>query len=70
LRKENLDGVKFFLDAPTNGKGAEAWVLMRASGTEPLMRIYCEAASPELVTEILDAAVGFVEEKATAGSAR
>jgi phosphomannomutase len=70
LRKENLDGVKFFLDAPTNGKGAEAWVLMRASGTEPLMRIYCEAASPDLVTEILDAAVGFVEEKATAGSTR
>ena len=68
LRKENLDGVKFFLDAPANGNGAEAWVLMRASGTEPLMRIYCEAASPELVTEILDAAVGFVEEKATAGS--
>ena len=31
------------------------------------MRIYCEAASPELVTEILDAAVGFVEEKAAAG---
>ncbi|HET7185408.1 MAG TPA: phosphoglucomutase/phosphomannomutase family protein [Terriglobales bacterium] len=66
LRKENLDGVKFFLDAPANGNGAEAWVLMRASGTEPLMRIYCEAASPELVTEILDAAVGFVEEKAAA----
>jgi phosphomannomutase len=68
LRKENLDGVKFFLDAPTNGTGAEAWVLMRASGTEPLMRIYCEAAAPELVTEILDAAVGFVAEKAAAGS--
>jgi phosphomannomutase len=68
LRKENLDGVKFYLDAPTNGDGAEAWVLMRASGTEPLMRIYCEAASPELVNEILEASVGFVEEKATAGS--
>ncbi len=68
LRKDNLDGVKFFLDAPTHGNGAEAWVLMRASGTEPLMRIYCEAASPELVSEILDAAVGFVHEKATAGS--
>jgi phosphomannomutase len=68
LRKENLDGVKFFLDAPTNGDGAEAWVLMRASGTEPLMRIYCEAASPELVNEILEASVGFVEEQATAGS--
>ena len=36
LRKEHLDGVKFFLDAPTNGKGADAWVLFRASGTEPL----------------------------------
>jgi phosphomannomutase len=63
LRKENLDGVKFFLDAPTHGNGAEAWVLMRASGTEPLMRIYCEAAAPELVTEILDSAAAFVEEK-------
>jgi phosphomannomutase len=68
LRKENLDGVKFFLDAPTNGDGAEAWVLMRVSGTEPLMRIYCEAASPELVNEILEASVGFVEERATAES--
>lgn len=27
VKKENMDGVKFFLDAPTNGKGAEAWVL-------------------------------------------
>ena len=34
---ETLDGVKFFLDAPTNGNGAEAWVLVRASGTEPLL---------------------------------
>ncbi len=68
MRKENLDGVKFFLDAPKNGNGAEAWVLIRASGTEPLMRIYCEAASPELVNEILEAAVAFVEEKATVGS--
>jgi phosphomannomutase len=66
LRKENLDGVKFFLDAPTNGGGAEAWVLMRASGTEPLMRIYCEAAAPDLVQEILASAVAFVEQRATA----
>jgi phosphomannomutase len=50
LKKENLDGMKFFLDAPTNGNGAEAWILFRASGTEPLLRLYCEAASPELVT--------------------
>jgi alpha-D-glucose phosphate-specific phosphoglucomutase len=60
VKKENLDGIKFFLDAPTNGNGAEAWVLFRASGTEPLLRAYAEAASPELVTEILTDAESFV----------
>ena len=39
---------------------------MRASGTEPLMRVYCEAASPELVQEILRLAEAFALEKATA----
>ena len=60
IKKENLDGVKFFLDAPTNGKGAEAWILFRASGTEPLLRAYAEAASPELVEEILSLGEDFV----------
>jgi phosphomannomutase len=59
LKKENLDGIKFFLDAPTNGSGAEAWVLFRASGTEPLLRLYSEAASPELVDEILASGEAF-----------
>jgi len=62
LSKGTLDGVKFFLDAPTNGNGAEAWVLLRASGTEPLLRVYAEAASPELVNEILVSAETFVQE--------
>jgi alpha-D-glucose phosphate-specific phosphoglucomutase len=61
LKKENLDGIKFFLDAPANGNGAEAWVLLRASGTEPLLRVYSEAASPELVKEILASADAFVK---------
>jgi phosphomannomutase len=60
LKKEGMDGIKFFLDAPTNGNGAEAWVLFRASGTEPLLRVYAEAASPELVNEILTNAETFV----------
>jgi alpha-D-glucose phosphate-specific phosphoglucomutase len=60
IKKENLDGIKFFLDAPTDGNGAEAWILFRASGTEPLLRAYSEAASPELVNEILTAAENFV----------
>ncbi|MGB7603485.1 MAG: phosphoglucomutase/phosphomannomutase family protein [Candidatus Sulfotelmatobacter sp.] len=64
VKKENLDGVKFFLDAPTNGNGAEAWILFRASGTEPLLRAYAEAASLELVTEILTAAENFVRKGA------
>jgi alpha-D-glucose phosphate-specific phosphoglucomutase len=60
LTKEHRDGVKFFLDAPTNGNGAEAWVLFRASGTEPLLRLYSEASSPELVSELLITGEGFV----------
>ncbi len=30
------------------------------SGTEPLLRVYAEAASPELVSEILSTAEAFV----------
>ncbi|HEY6305030.1 MAG TPA: phosphoglucomutase/phosphomannomutase family protein [Candidatus Angelobacter sp.] len=60
LRKENLDGIKFFLDTPICDRGAEAWLLLRSSGTEPLMRIYSEASSPELVQELLEEAVAFV----------
>jgi phosphomannomutase len=52
--------MKFFLDAPTNGGGAEAWVLIRASGTEPLLRVYAEASSPELVAQILASTEEFV----------
>ncbi len=63
LKKEHMDGVKFFLDAPTNGNGAEAWVLFRASGTEPLLRLYTEASSPELVSELLVTGEGFVKNK-------
>jgi alpha-D-glucose phosphate-specific phosphoglucomutase len=61
LKKEGLDGIKFFLDAPNGNNGAEAWVLFRASGTEPLLRVYAEAASPELVNEVLGIAEEFVQ---------
>ena len=60
LKKEGLDGIKFFLDASSNGNGAEPWILFRASGTEPLLRVYAEAASPELLEEILISAEAFV----------
>jgi len=68
-RMGDLDGYKFFLDAPdNNGRDAEAWVLVRGSGTEPLLRVYSEAATPELVQEILDSTVEFVNEKSAASS--
>jgi len=60
LKKEGLDGIKFFLDASSDGNGAQPWILFRASGTEPLLRVYAEAASPELVEEILSSAEAFV----------
>src|SRR5271167_257608 len=68
LKIETLDGMKFFLDAPTYGNGAEAWVLVRASGTEPLLRIYCEAASPDLVSQILKETETFVQSAEEVGA--
>lgn len=63
LRMETLDGIKFFLDNPEcAGKpnAAETWLLLRASGTEPLLRVYCESCSTESVSRVLAAAKQFV----------
>ena len=62
LRQETMDGVKFYLDNPeAAGKqnAAETWILFRASGTEPLMRIYTESVSKEAVAKLLEAGRGF-----------
>ena len=58
LRHETLDGMKFYLDHP-EALPAETWVLLRASGTEPLLRIYAESGSPESVEALLDAGRAF-----------
>jgi phosphomannomutase len=58
LRHETLDGMKFYLDHP-QALPAETWVLLRASGTEPLLRIYAESGSPESVQSLLDAGRAF-----------
>ncbi len=63
LRTETLDGIKFFLEEPAcaaQPNAAETWLLLRASGTEPLLRVYCESCSQESVTAILEAARAFV----------
>ncbi len=49
-----VDGVKFlFAD--------DAWLLLRPSGTEPLVRIYAEAPSAELVAGLLEAGRAIVQ---------
>jgi alpha-D-glucose phosphate-specific phosphoglucomutase len=52
------DGVKFLLQD-------DAWLLMRTSGTEPLVRVYAEASSMGVVDELLAAGASIVT-----GSAR
>jgi phosphomannomutase len=43
---QTLDGTKIFLED-------KSWILFRLSGTEPLVRIYCEATSPDKVKRML-----------------
>jgi len=46
VRDEDLDGWKYFFN--TN-----EWFMVRPSGTEPLLRLYAEAETPEKVRELL-----------------
>jgi phosphomannomutase len=47
-KTEDLDGFKFLLG---NGE----WVMVRASGTEPVLRVYSESSTNEKATAILEA---------------
>jgi len=49
VRTVALDGLKFYFNE-------DEWVMIRLSGTEPLLRTYAEAADRETAEEILDAA--------------
>jgi alpha-D-glucose phosphate-specific phosphoglucomutase len=63
LRVATLDGIKFFLDNPeakSKPNAAETWLLLRASGTEPLLRVYSESCSKESVAKVLQAGKDFV----------
>ncbi len=42
-----MDGVKFLF-------GNDAWMLMRPSGTEPMVRIYAESESSQDLEELLE----------------
>lgn len=48
VKVDTLDGVKFYLND-------RSWLLIRPSGTEPILRIYAEARSQEAVKALLEA---------------
>jgi phosphomannomutase len=45
---ETLDGVKLLL-------GTSGWIMARPSGTEPVLRLYCELSLPERLADVLAA---------------
>jgi alpha-D-glucose phosphate-specific phosphoglucomutase len=45
-RRENMDGIKVYL-------GEAAWVMVRASGTENLLRVYSETNKPDTTRRVL-----------------
>jgi alpha-D-glucose phosphate-specific phosphoglucomutase len=47
-RVGTLDGVKFYMSD-------NSWLLIRPSGTEPLLRVYAEARTPQAVAALLEA---------------
>ena len=48
VRRESMDGIKLYL-------GEMGWVMVRASGTENLLRVYSETSKPESTQRVLDA---------------
>ena len=47
VRREDMDGVKFYLENI-------GWGMVRASGTEPMLRVYSETIRPETTKRVLD----------------
>jgi alpha-D-glucose phosphate-specific phosphoglucomutase len=53
VRREDLDGIKLYL-------GETGWVMVRASGTENVLRIYSETAKAETTRRVLEAVTQMV----------
>ena len=51
-----MDGIKYLLED-------DSWLLIRPSGTEPVLRIYAEASEPERVKALLDHGRSIAESK-------
>jgi phosphomannomutase len=55
-RTEKTDGYKYFFSPREGGPKDEEWLLIRASGTEPVLRNYAESSSLQEAFSILKAA--------------
>jgi len=53
VRREDMDGIKLYL-------GDAGWVMVRASGTENLLRVYCETSRQETTRRVLKAVTQIV----------
>jgi phosphomannomutase len=59
-KRGSLDGVKVYLgDAGSRSRDA-GWLMIRGSGTEPMLRLYAETNSPATTRTILDSTAAFV----------
>lgn len=54
IRKENIDGAKYYFDN-------DAWLMIRTSGTEPVIRIYAQSENKTGVQELFSAAKKVLE---------
>ncbi len=54
VRREDMDGIKVYL-------GEIGWVMVRASGTENVLRVYSETSKPETTRRVLQAVTKLVQ---------
>ena len=55
IRRENMDGIKLYL-------GDIGWVMVRASGTENLLRIYAETSEADTTQKVLRATAAAIQQ--------
>ena len=58
--REDLDGVKLYLGDAAGSPRQEGWIMVRGSGTEPMLRLYAETNAAATTRQILDRAAAFV----------
>ena len=54
VRTEDIDGYKYFFED-------DSWLLIRPSGTEPVLRTYAESSSSERAFDILNSVKSVIE---------